>query len=544
MIKEKRIPLFCIISALFIALLMTGCANQTPEPLASSSPTPTSLPPSPTPTSIPPTAVPTEPARDHMEGVDANALYHDDLTNPESGWPDAKFDNYFIGYHEPEFYHVEVTSPNYKTTVFEPEKKSYGDVTIKVKAFTASSKTAETGDFSFGTVFRRSGDQYYAFAISQRTQKWYVLKSAPNALSILAEGTDESIHAVDAEDELRVDAQGANFSLSINDHLVSQVSDADFATGEVGFFVQTFDASPVHVHFDELTILPVEKVQAQVSAPGALYHDDLTNPESGWPDAKFDNYFIGYHEPEFYHVEVTSPNYKTTVFEPEKKSYGDVTIKVKAFTASSKTAETGDFSFGTVFRRSGDQYYAFAISQRTQKWYVLKSAPNALSILAEGTDESIHAVDAEDELRVDAQGANFSLSINDHLVSQVSDADFATGEVGFFVQTFDASPVHVHFDELTISNYEPTMVCVVKALFLNVRSGPGTAYSSSTFLSKGDIIEPLGHSEDGDWLLVAADGNGHQSWVFNSTGFLTCNVPVDTLPLSSPRGNTAVGASD
>ena len=179
---------------------------------------------------------------------------------------------------------------------------------------------------------------------------------------------------------LRVDAQGSNFSFSINDQLVGQVTDADYATGEVGLFVQTFDAANAHVHFDELTIRNFEGVQPQASDQSVLYQDDFTNPASGWPEAKFDNYFIGYHEPEFYHVEVTSPNYKTTVFEPEKKTFGDVTIEVKAFTASAKTAETGDFSFGLVFRRSGDQYYAFAISQRTKKWYVLKSAPNALTI--------------------------------------------------------------------------------------------------------------------------------------------------------------------
>jgi len=283
--------------------------------------------------------------------------------------------------------------------------------------------------------------------------------------------------------------------------------------------------------------------QVHVVDSNVLYHDDFTNPASGWPEAKFDNYFIGYHEPENYHVEVTSPNYKTTAFEPEKKNFGDVTIEVKAFTASSKTAETGDFSFGLVFRRSGDQYYAFAISQRTKKWYVLKSTSNALSILAEGTDENIHDADVNDVLRVDAQGPNFSFSINDKLVSQVTDADYATGEVGFFVQTFDAANAHIHFDELTISNFEPSLVCKIKALFLNVRSGPGTEYSSFTFLSKGDTIEPLGRSADGDWLLIALDGNGNQSWVFNSTGFLTCNAAVDSLPVTPPNGNVPLGGT-
>ena len=123
------------------------------------------------------------------------------------------------------------------------KRTSFSDVTIEVKAFTASSKTAETGDFSFGTVFRRSGDQYYAFTISQRTKKWYVLKSTPNALTVLAEGTDENIHDPDAEDVLRVDAQGANFFFHINDQLVSQVTDADYATGEVGLYRPDFDVT-------------------------------------------------------------------------------------------------------------------------------------------------------------------------------------------------------------------------------------------------------------------------------------------------------------
>ena len=61
------------------------------------------------------------------------------------------------------------------------------------------------------------------------------------------------------------------------------------------------------------------------------------------------------------------------------------------------------------------------------------------------------------------RASSFSFSINDQLVSQVNDADYATGEVGLFVQTFDATNAHIHFDELTISNFEPSLVCEVKA---------------------------------------------------------------------------------
>ena len=500
--------------ALILVLIISGCTSKTAEPSTA-------------------VAAESTPDQEH-DVVDQNVLYHDDFTNPASGWPEEKFDNYFIGYHEPEYYHVQITSPNYKTTVFKPDKQNFSDVTIEVKAFTASSKTAETGDFSFGPVFRRSGDQYYAFTISQRTKKWYVLKSTPNALSILEEGTDENIHDPDVEDVLRVDAQGSIFSFSTNDQLVSQVTDADYATGEVGFYVQTFDVANAHIHFDELTIRKFEGLQPQGSDLAKLYHDDFTNPASGWPEKKFDNYFIGYHEPEYYHIQITSPNYKTAVFEPEKQNFSDVTIEVKAFTASSKTAETGDFSFGPVLRRSGDQYYAFTISQRSKKWYVLKSSPNALVVLAEGTDKNIHDPDTEDVLRVDANGSNFTFRINDELVSQVTDTDYAIGEVGLYVQTFDITNAHVHFDELTISTFEPSLACDVMVIRLNVRSGPGTEYSSSTFLSTGDTIEPLGRSADGDWLLIALNGNENQSWVRNATRFLSCNAAVDILPVTSP----------
>ena len=43
---------------------------------------------------------------------DSNVLYQDDFTNPATGWAVAEFGNYFIGYHEPESYHIEIQSPH------------------------------------------------------------------------------------------------------------------------------------------------------------------------------------------------------------------------------------------------------------------------------------------------------------------------------------------------------------------------------------------------------------------------------------------------
>ncbi len=281
-------------------------------------------------------------------------------------------------------------------------------------------------------------------------------------------------------------------------------------------------------------MLKLDAVQSLASTAVLLYKDDFTNPASGWSEKKFDNYFIGYHEPEYYHVEISSPNYKTTVFEPNKKSFGDFSVEVKVFTVSKKTATTGDFEYGPAFRRSGDDYYTFTISPRTKKWSFIKSSPSALKVLAEGTEAGINNLDTADVLRVDAQGSKFFLRINDQLVGQVTDADYASGEVGFFVQTFDATNVHVHFDSIAVSDFIAPLVCNVNALTLNVRSGPGTSFATSGFLSKDDTVIPIGRSADGTWIQVRLENNANPGWVSYAKEFVSCSSAVDHLPVVNP----------
>ena len=155
-------------------------------------------------------------------------------------------------------------------------------------------------------------------------------------------------------------------------------------------------------------------------------------------------------------------------------------------------------------------------------------------ILNEGTDENIHDLDVDDTLRVDAQGPNFLFHINDEMVGQATDADYTAGEVGFYVETFDSPNTHIHFDKLTIREFEVSMLCNVSAMTLNVRSGPSTTFSSSGFLSNGETIEPLGVSPDGDWIKIKLDGGESEGWVFNSPTFVTCDADVSLLPIINP----------
>ena len=378
-------------------------------------------------------------------------LYQDHFTDPKSGWPDELlFQNYYVGYHEPDFYHVEVHVPNDSAIVTAPGQ-SFDNYQAETQVAVSMANTAPIGDFRYGLVVRRSGNQYYAFTISPRTKTWYVLKSGSGSLKALAQGTQETIRGLEALDSLRVNADGPVLTFYVNDQIVSQVSDPDYTGGEVGFYVETFDSPKAHAHFHNLVVSQPMSPPPEPPALTVLYQDHFTDPKSGWPDELlFQNYYVGYHEPDFYHVEVHVPNDSAIVTAPGQ-SFDNYQAETQVAVSMANTAPIGDFRYGLVVRRSGNQYYAFTISPRTKTWYVLKSGSGSLKVLAQGTQETIRGLEALDSLRVNADGPVLTFYVNDQIVSQVSDPDYTGGEVGFYVETFDSPKAHAHFHNLVVS---------------------------------------------------------------------------------------------
>ena len=531
-----------VVLVLVTILIMTACSEPESSPTATSSsattpaekatqtPSPEPPPPTPTPTPVPPAAsspepesqptqVPTPPTETLPTGV----LYYDRFKDTSSGWPSAEFDNYYIGYHEPEFYHVEVHEPNDNTIVVLPGKQ-FDNVTAEVEIFADEANTAQSGDFRYGLVLRRSGNQYYAFTISPSTKSWHVLKSSPTGLEVLEEGTEETIQGLVAVDMLRVDANGPTFTFHVNGRPVSQVEDATYAAGDLGFIVETFDSPRAHIHYDSLTIRDVSEIDV-------LYNDRFKDTSSGWPSAEFDNYYIGYHEPEFYHVEVHEPNDNTIVVLPGKE-FDDVTAEVEVFADEANTSQSGAFRYGMVLRRSGNQFYAFMISPGAKTWHVLKSSSTGLEVLEEGTEETIQGLAAVDMLRVDANGPTFTFHINGKPVSQVEDAAYTAGDLGFIVETFDSPRAHIHYDSLTIREARPPQQdCTVDAAALNLRYGPGLAYSPPiTILPNGTRLDPLVRSSDGQWIQIRVQESEQLGWVAAFSPYISCNFSVIDLP--------------
>ncbi len=459
-------------------------------------------------------------------------LYYDDFTDSKSGWPESlKFDNYFIGYHEPSYYHVDVHSANDRAVV-PLQGQTFTDFTLESSMFTEPNNTAPQGSYRYGVVFRRSGSQYYAFAINGQEKTWQFLKVSPSGTQELLSGNRAGILGRDGEDTLRVDAKGQDFFLRINNQLVAEVSDPDYAGGEAGFFVQTFDIPRVHIHFDTLTI---RQVQIQEEPKDVIYQDDFTDSKSGWPESlKFDNYFIGYHEPSYYHVDVHSANDRAVV-PLQGQTFTDFTLESSMFTEPNNTAPQGSYRYGVVFRRSGSQYYAFAINGQEKTWQFLKVSPSGTQELLSGNRAGILGRDGEDTLRVDAKGQDFFLRINNQLVAEVSDPDYAGGEAGFFVQTFDIPRVHIHFDTISIGEAQvPKFVCQINVQRLNLRDGPGIKYPAITAVKFQEKFEPLALSADGSWLEVRMGNQFRMGWLKNSGKYFLCSAELADLPIRLP----------
>jgi hypothetical protein len=143
-------------------------------------------------------------------------------------------------------------------------------------------------------------------------------------------------------------------------------------------------------------------------------------------------------------------------------------------------------------------------------------------------------LDTDDILRVDAQGQNFVFHINDQLIGEVTDPDYASGEIGLYVESFDSPNTHIHFDNLAVRNFEVAVLCNVAANTINVRSGPGKEFSSSGYIRTGDTVEPVGRTEDSLWLKVKLAGSDEQGWLSNSSGYLSCTPDVKLLPVVTP----------
>jgi hypothetical protein len=213
----------------------------------------------------------------------ARILYEDEFTSESRGWEQGQFGSFTVDYIHSSgarYYQVQAQGNDEQYLTFVPDERDYEDVNIEIKTRT---ETESNGDFRYGMVFRRSGEQYYAFVVSPFTKAWYFLKSSSSGLQILKYGIEKRMRGREGQDTLRVESYGATFLVFINGRFVDWINDPDYARGEVGLFVDTIDNPDARVNFNSITIWDIP-VPVLGQAQGENCFNAADDDEDGWID--------------------------------------------------------------------------------------------------------------------------------------------------------------------------------------------------------------------------------------------------------------------
>lgn len=201
-----------------------------------------------------------------------DSFVEDEFEDVNSGWFDVTADGWRIGYHAPTWYHVEATTPN--AQVMALGGYSYDNVAVETSVFVESTDTSD-GQFRYGLVFRASGGlepsatgygnarpiDFYAFVINPRSQTWQLIHEDELPYRVIAEGAlPPGVNGFDPNrpDTIRAEMVDVTITLWVNGQEITSVDTRGFhPAGDVGFFLETFDETKAHIHYENMLITPL-----------------------------------------------------------------------------------------------------------------------------------------------------------------------------------------------------------------------------------------------------------------------------------------------
>jgi hypothetical protein len=184
-----------------------------------------------------------------------------------------------------------------------------------------------------------------------------------------------------------------------------------------------------------------------VTQPGqALYHDDFSDPGSGWPQTTSTNGTLGYSNGA-YRMLVQSPGYDLRAVSGQ--SYGDVQIEVD----TTRLAGPVYNRFGLICRfQDANDFYFFVIS--SDGYYAIGKIKNgATTLLGQemmAYSASIFQGSGPNHMRFDCVGNTLRGSVNGQLIAITADADFLGGDAGLITGAFDEGGVDVSFQNFMV----------------------------------------------------------------------------------------------
>ena len=196
---------------------------------------------------------------------------------------------------------------------------------------------------------------------------------------------------------------------------------------------------------------------ATPGAPGVIFQDDFSDPNSGWDAHTAADVTTNYDEGR-YLIAVEEP--LVDVWATPGLELTDAVIDAGAQYAAGP--KNNEFGLMCRYTRAGDgtnSFYFFLIS--SDGYYALgKVIKNARTVLnpPDGSFQPSDAIEmgaaATNQLTATCQGTHFTLSVNGAVVGEFDDDELPRGDVGLIAGTFDEGGVRIHFDDVVVAQPE------------------------------------------------------------------------------------------
>jgi len=193
---------------------------------------------------------------------------------------------------------------------------------------------------------------------------------------------------------------------------------------------------------------PVAGPYAVPAAGELLYQDDFRDPASGWETWDDVATSSEYVDGEF-RIAVRFKDYAAWTHPSSGREFRDFAIEVDARQVEGSLHST----FGPIVRYEPDEerYYWFQISG-DGRYCVEESSEGEWTILQEweASDAIKTGLDAVNHIQVICEGDRFRFSINDTVLTELTDSTLRAGIIGLAAGAFTEPPVVVEFDNLSV----------------------------------------------------------------------------------------------
>jgi hypothetical protein len=181
--------------------------------------------------------------------------------------------------------------------------------------------------------------------------------------------------------------------------------------------------------------------------PGVLFYDDFSDPNSGWDRVDESDYMTDYYENAYRMIE--NNDMKDIWANPDNLSFGDVTVEVDA----TKNGGPDDNDFGVICRYQDTDHFYYGIISSDGYFGIIKVTLDGSESVGrdylEYSDLIIQGY-ATNHIRFDCIGDVLTLYVNGDKLDQQTDSEYASGNVGLIVGTYNTPGTDILFDNFIV----------------------------------------------------------------------------------------------